>query len=153
MICEDSFEDKSYLYPGYHQNTCWLNTAACFHRAQQGLFFRTPLQSLPTTRLAGLLAVPGVNRSRASECCSLVVYCSLEFFQVRQAAANLNAFQRSLHRLGDGSATFQHSIDVHEQLASACGIEPQITESLESLFKISTEDLIGEEFRSLLQTE
>ncbi|UUC21418.1 DEAD/DEAH box helicase family protein [Pseudomonas asiatica] len=78
---------------------------------------------------------------------------SLEFFQVRQAAANLNAFQRSLHRLGDGSATFQQSIDMREQLAKSSAIEPQITEPLESLFKISTEDLIGEDFRSLLQTE
>ncbi len=78
---------------------------------------------------------------------------SLEFFQVRQAAANLNAFQRSLHRLGDGGASFQQSIDMREQLASSSAIEPQITEPLESLFKISTEDLIGEDFRSLLQTE
>lgn len=78
---------------------------------------------------------------------------SLEFFQVRQAAANLNAFQRSLHRLGDGGASFQQSIDMREQLASSSTIEPQITEPLESLFKISTEDLIGEDFRSLLQTE
>jgi len=76
---------------------------------------------------------------------------SLEFFQVRQAAANLNAFQRSLHRLGDGSATFQQSIDMREQLASSSAIEPQITEPLESLFKISTNDLIGEDLRSLLK--
>lgn len=68
---------------------------------------------------------------------------SLEFFQVRQAAANLNAFQRSLHKLGDESATFQQSIDLREQLDSTSAIEPQITESLESLFKISPDDLCG----------
>lgn len=78
---------------------------------------------------------------------------SLEFFQVRQAAANLNAFQRSLHKLGDGGTIFQQSIDMREQLASSSAIEPQITEPLESLFKITTNDLIGQDLRSSLKAE
>lgn len=75
---------------------------------------------------------------------------SLEFFQVRQAAANLNAFQRSLHKLGEGGTTFQQSIDMREQLASSSAIEPQITERLESLFSITQEDLAGNDFRHVL---
>lgn len=78
---------------------------------------------------------------------------SLEFFQVRQAAANLNAFQRSLHKLGDDSATFQQSIDIREQLTSSSVIEPQITEPLESLFKITPGDLVGTDYRLSLEIE
>lgn len=78
---------------------------------------------------------------------------SLEFFQVRQAAANLNAFQRSLHRLGDSSISFCQEIDLRQQLASANAIEPQITEPLESLFRISSDDLDGGDFRASLMAE
>ena len=78
---------------------------------------------------------------------------SLEFFQVRQAAANLNAFQRSLHKLGDGAALFRADIDIPQQLASSNAIEPQITEQLESLFRISPDDLVGENFCELLTSE
>ena len=68
---------------------------------------------------------------------------SLEFFRFA-AAANLNAFQRSLHKLGDSSVSFQQDIDLRQQLACSNGIEPQITEPLESLFRIGLEDLSGE---------
>lgn len=78
---------------------------------------------------------------------------SLEFFQVRQAAANLNAFQRSLHKLGDASVSFRQDIDLRQQLASSNAIEPQITEPLESLFRISPDDLDGEDFRVSLKAE
>lgn len=78
---------------------------------------------------------------------------SLEFFQVRQAAANLNAFQRSLHKLGDDSVSFRQDIDLRQQLASSDAIEPQITEPLESLFKISLDDLDGGDSRVSLMAE
>lgn len=78
---------------------------------------------------------------------------SLEFFQVRQAAANLNAFQRSLHKLGDSSVSFQQDIDLRQQLACSNAIEPQITEPLESLFMISSEDMAGDSSRSSLMAE
>lgn len=78
---------------------------------------------------------------------------SLEFFQVRQAAANLNAFQRSLHKLGDASDSFRQDIDLRQQLASSNAIEPQITEPLESLFRISLDDLNGGDFRGSLMAE
>jgi hypothetical protein len=78
---------------------------------------------------------------------------SLEFFQVRQAAANLNAFQRSLHKLGDGAVSFRADIDISQQLASSNDIEPQITEQLESLFRISTDDLTGENLCESLKAE
>ncbi len=78
---------------------------------------------------------------------------SLEFFQVRQAAANLNAFQLSLHKLGNDSASIQQHIDQKQQLANLNGIEPQITEPLESLFRITPDDLAGEDLRPLLTVE
>lgn len=78
---------------------------------------------------------------------------SLEFFQVRQAAANLNAFQRSLHKLGDSSVSFQQDIDLRQQLACSNAIEPQITEPLESLFRIGLEDLSGASLCSSLVAE
>lgn len=78
---------------------------------------------------------------------------SLEFFQVRQAAANLNAFQRSLHSLGDSGVSFRQDIDLRQQLASSNAIEPQITEPLESLFRISPDDLDGGDFRVALMAE
>lgn len=78
---------------------------------------------------------------------------SLEFFQVRQAAANLNAFQRSLHKLGDSSVAFRHDIDLRQQLSCSDAIEPQITGPLESLFKISPDDLVGYDFRGTMLAE
>lgn len=78
---------------------------------------------------------------------------SLEFFQVRQAAANLNAFQRSLHKLGDSTASFRQDIDLGEQLACSNAIVPQITEPLESRFMISSEDMAGDSLRSSLMAE
>lgn len=78
---------------------------------------------------------------------------SLEFFQVRQAAANLNAFQRSLHKLGDASVSFRQDIDLRQQLASSNAIEPHITEPLESIFRISLDDLNGADSRGLLMAE
>ncbi len=78
---------------------------------------------------------------------------SLEFFQVRQAAANLNAFQLSLHKLGNDSVSIQQHIDQKQQLANLNGIEPQITEPLESLFRITPDDLNGFDYCSDLKKE
>lgn len=77
---------------------------------------------------------------------------SLEFFQVRQAAANLNAFQRSLHKLG-GSESLSQEVDIQEHLRSSAGIEPQIREFLKSPFEVRPEDLHGSNRQALLQEE
>ena len=67
---------------------------------------------------------------------------SLEFFQVRQAAANLNAFQRSLHKLG-GDQKFSQEVDIQLHLSNSDGIEPQIMEPLESLFQVKDKEMAG----------
>lgn len=77
---------------------------------------------------------------------------SLEFFQVRQAAANLNAFQRSLHELG-GSEPLSQEVVIQEHLRSNAGIEPQIREFLQSPFEVRTEDLNGSNRQGYLQEE
>lgn len=77
---------------------------------------------------------------------------SLEFFQVRQAAANLNAFQRSLHKLGS-SESLSQEVDIQEHLRSSAGIEPQIREFLKSPFEVRHEDLHGSNRLALLQDE
>jgi hypothetical protein len=79
---------------------------------------------------------------------------SVEFFQVRQAAANLNAFQRSLHTLGGSGDSIQSRIDEREELANTSAIPTQITEPLESRFKINNDkDLSGKDVRERLKVE
>ncbi len=79
---------------------------------------------------------------------------SMEFYQVRQAAANLNAFQRSLHSLGEGDQkTYAQEVDLKRQQASVHGVEPQISELLESLFKIQDEDKQGDDLIPWLERQ
>ena len=56
-------------------------------------------------------------------------------------AANLNAFQRSLHKLGDSSVSFQQDIDLRQQLANWAGCDLTRINGLglESVMKILSE--------------
>jgi hypothetical protein len=67
---------------------------------------------------------------------------SLEFFQVCQAALNLNNFLRSLHKL-KSSNEFSDQVIIRDNLSTPEAIEPLITNRLESPFNIREENLAG----------
>jgi superfamily II DNA or RNA helicase len=68
---------------------------------------------------------------------------SMEFFQVRQAAANLNEFQRSLHHVGGEEREYESQVDINAQLVDESPIPAQLRNELHSPFDVSVKDLIG----------
>lgn len=68
---------------------------------------------------------------------------SLEYLQVRQAAANLNAFQLSLHKLDQSGQQFLSEVDIQQQLRDTSGIAPQIRTRLHTPFAVAEDDLKG----------
>jgi hypothetical protein len=69
---------------------------------------------------------------------------SLEYLQVRQAAAaNLNAFQLSLHKLDQSGLQFLSEVDIQQQLRDPSGIAPQIRTRLHTPFAVAEDDLKG----------
>lgn len=71
---------------------------------------------------------------------------SLEFFQVRQASRNLNAFHLSLHKLETESNGYRTELTVKDQLGDGSTIPPQILERLLSPFSVDLTCLSGANF-------
>lgn len=78
---------------------------------------------------------------------------SMEFFQVRQAAANLNEFQRSLHQVGSKEDEYECRVDIDAHLVDESPIPGQLREELRSPFEVIAKDLEGHNRVALLNQE
>lgn len=70
---------------------------------------------------------------------------SMEFYQVRQAAANMNAFIQTLHAVGHQGPRFKREVELHEELVDQAPVKPQILDFLTSHYEITDEDLQGDD--------
>ncbi|WP_219406838.1 DEAD/DEAH box helicase family protein [Pseudomonas sp. Colony2] len=70
---------------------------------------------------------------------------SMEFYQVRQAAANMNAFIQTLHAVGHQGPRFKREVELHEELVDQAPVKPQILDFLTSHYEITDEDLKGDD--------
>lgn len=78
---------------------------------------------------------------------------SMEFFQVRQAAFNLNEFQRSLHQIGGEGNEYAAKIELGAQLVDESPIPEQLRDELHSPFDVVEKDLAGANHVALLSHE
>lgn len=75
---------------------------------------------------------------------------SLEYFQVRQAASNLNEFHRTLHELMTHPDAHNTAVVLKDHLLDESAIPPQILDLLKSPYDVQIQDLQGENYVDLL---
>ncbi|ANI04232.1 MULTISPECIES: DEAD/DEAH box helicase [Pseudomonas] len=70
---------------------------------------------------------------------------SMEFYQVRQAAANMNAFIQTLHAVGQQGPRFKRELELHEEVVDQAPVQPQILDFLTSHYEITDNDIQGDD--------
>ncbi|UTL78912.1 DEAD/DEAH box helicase [Pseudomonas putida] len=70
---------------------------------------------------------------------------SMEFYQVRTAAANMNAFIQTLHAVGRQGPRFKHEVQLQDEVLDPSPVQPQILDFLTSHYAITGDDLQGED--------
>ncbi|MFI8645023.1 helicase-related protein [Pseudomonas iridis] len=78
---------------------------------------------------------------------------SMEFYQVRQAATNMNAFIKTLHAVGQQGPEFKREVELHEQVVDDTPVQPQILDFLTSHYEITDEDLKGDDCTQAIATQ